>query len=288
MTATAVVGRPAPLKAVGWALLFLGTGFALTLAFALAIAFLSGTPIGGEPGPRFLVIQTVAGLLAYGLMTWAIGLRGLRLTPLDLRWAPLERAGRGFGFGLLLGAAPAFLALGLSTLVGGARFLPDEGDLAAYGTRVGLTALLLAPAALMEELMFRGVPQVVLARAFGRLPAILALSTTFALAHVLNPNGTALGLVNIALAGILLGLAFYTPGGLWTAWGAHLGWNTMLAALDAPVSGHPFAMPMIDYLPGEPVWLTGGAFGPEGGFLATVAISLASFAAWRRGEGRPA
>lgn len=288
MTASAVAARPAPLKAVGWAVLFLAGGFAVTLVFSLALAAVSGTPLTGEPTAGLLVIQTVAGLLAYGLVTWAIGFRGLGLTARDLRWAPFKRAGRGFGFGLLLGAAPALFALGLSTLVGEARFVPDEGDLAAYATRVGLTALVLAPAALMEELMFRGVPQVVLARAFGRLPAILALSTTFALAHVFNPNGTPLGLVNIALAGVLLGLAFYTPGGLWTAWGAHLGWNAMLAALDAPVSGHPFAIPMIDYLPGEPAWLTGGSFGPEGGFLASIAIGLASFAAWRRGEERSA
>lgn len=288
MTATAAAARPAPLKAVGWAVLFLAGGFAVTLAFALALAAVSGTPLASQPTADVLVIQAVAGLLGYALVTWAIGFRGLGLTSRDLRWAPFGRAGRGFGFGLLLGAAPALFALGLSTLVGEARFVSDEGDLAAYGARVGLTALVLAPAALMEEMMFRGVAQVVLARAFGWLPAILALSTTFALVHVFNPNGTPLGLVNIALAGILLGLAFYTPGGLWTAWGAHLGWNTMLAALDAPVSGHAFAIPMIDYLPGEPTWLTGGSFGPEGGLLASFAIGLASFAAWRRREEQPA
>ena len=32
--------------------------------------------------------------------------------------------------------------------------------------------------------------------------------------------------------GILLGVAFYFPGGLWTAFGVHLGWNVTLAALD--------------------------------------------------------
>jgi hypothetical protein len=273
---------------VGWALLFLGCGFVLTTVFALGLALATGTPLAGEPTSGLLVIQTVAGLGAFGLMTWAIGFRGLGFTTRDLRWAPLERAGRGFGLGLVLGAVPALVALGLSTVVGQARFVPDEGGLGDYGVRMGLTALLLAPAALMEELMFRGVPQVVLARAFGRLPAILALSVTFALAHVLNPNSTALGLLNIALAGILLGLAFYLPGGLWTAWGVHLGWNGALAAVDAPVSGHPFTIPMIDYLPGEPAWLTGGSFGPEGGLLASVAIALAASVAWRRREERAA
>ena len=91
----------------------------------------------------------------------------------------------------------------------------------------------------------------------------------FALFHGLNPGITPLGLGNIALAGIFLGVAFYAPGGLWTAFGAHLGWNATLAALDAPVSGLPFSIPLIDYRAGDPVWLSGGHFGPEGGLLAT-------------------
>jgi len=100
------------------------------------------------------------------------------------------------------------------------------------------------------------------------------LAVAFAFAHLNNPNVTALGLGNIALAGVLLGLAFYAPGGLWTATGVHLGWNALLACLDTPVSGLPFRIPMLDYRAGGPAWLTGGGFGPEGGLAATVAMTL--------------
>ena len=41
------------------------------------------------------------------------------------------------------------------------------------------------------------------------------------------------------------------------------------------MSGLPFGIPFIDYRTGEPAWLTGGAFGPEGGLLATVALTVA-------------
>lgn len=280
MTAAAVDGRPSPLKAVGWTVLFLASGFLLTTVLALAATFLTGSAALPAGDPRNLAIQTISGLVAFGFLTWILGLKLLGLTLADLRWVPLERAGRGLGFGLLLGMAPALLALGLS-LVAGASFLPDEGNLSLYLGQVGLTALLLVPAALLEEIAFRGVGQVVLARAIGKLPAIVTLSLIFGLAHLLNPNGTVLGLVNIALAGVFLGVAFYTPGGIWAAWGAHLGWNATLAALDAPVSGLPFRIPLINYSPGGPSWLTGGAFGPEGGMLATVAIALAIGAAWR-------
>jgi uncharacterized protein len=109
----------------------------------------------------------------------------------------------------------------------------------------------------------------------GRGAGVIAVAVMFAFAHLANPNVTALGLGNIAMAGIFLGLAFYAPGGIWTAFGAHLGWNSMLACLDAPVSGLPFRIPLLDYNSGGPTWLTGGAFGPEGGLAATVALTAA-------------
>jgi uncharacterized protein len=288
VTAAAVDGRSSPLRAVGWTVLFLSSGFLLTIVLALAATFVTAAAALPGGDPRQLAIQTVSGLVAFGLVTWMLGMKVLGLTLTDLRWLPLARAGRGFGVGLLLGTAPAMLALGLSLVAGGASFLADEGSLPRYLSQVGLTVLLLVPAALLEEIAFRGVSQVVLARGIGKFPAIIALSLLFALAHLLNPHGTALGMVNIALAGVLLGVAFYTPGGIWAAWGAHLGWNATLAALDAPVSGMPFQIPLIDYAPGGPPWLTGGSFGPEGGMLATVAIAMAIGVAWRWTRKEPA
>ena len=76
-------------------------------------------------------------------------------------------------------------------------------------------------------------------------------------------------------------------GGIWTAVGVHLGWNALLACLDTPVSGVPFRIPLLDYRPGGPVWLTGGGFGPEGGLAATVAMTLGIVMA-RRWAGKDA
>jgi uncharacterized protein len=112
------------------------------------------------------------------------------------------------------------------------------------------------------------------------------IAVAFALAHLDNPNVTPLAIGNIALAGVFLGLAFYAPGGIWTAWGAHLGWNAMLAALDAPMSGLPFRIPFLDYNAGDPAWLTGGSFGPEGGLSSTFALTIAVLVARRWAGGR--
>lgn len=280
MTAAPVSQPLSPPRAVGWAILFLVAGFVLMVAFYAVGAFLTGGH-GGLGTARLILLQSAAGLLAFGLLTWGLGVRWLGLSLAELRYAVPAGAFRGFGLGCLIGWAPAALALALSLVVGGARVLGDSGTTADYLGAILRTTLLLAPAALVEEVMFRGVSQVLLARVVGRGPAVLALSGLFAMAHVFNPNTTALGLVNIGLAGVFLGATFYTPGGLWAAWGAHLGWNATLAALDAPVSGLPFPIPLINYEPGGPPWLTGGTFGPEGGLLATVAIALATLAAWR-------
>jgi membrane protease YdiL (CAAX protease family) len=187
----------------------------------------------------------------------------------------------GFGLGALAGAVAAGVGLAIAALAGGAEWSPDSGTAGEYAGTVATVLLVLAPAALGEEVLFRGVPLLVLALAFGRGTAIVLVAVAFALVHLGNPNVTPLGIGNIALAGVFLGLAFYAPGGIWTAWGAHLGWNGMLAALDAPVSGVPFAIPFIDYEPGDPAWLTGGTFGPEGGLASTLALTIAVFAARR-------
>jgi uncharacterized protein len=133
----------------------------------------------------------------------------------------------------------------------------------------------------MEEVAFRGVALAGITRAAGPGAGILTTAVLFGLAHRLNPAVTPLALGNITLAGVFLALTFRTPGGLWAATGAHLGWNLALAALGAPVSGLPFAIPWIDFRPGGPGWLTGGGFGPEGGVVATAALAVACVVAVR-------
>jgi membrane protease YdiL (CAAX protease family) len=222
-----------------------------------------------------MLLQAVVTLASAALFTWLIGIRRLGLTRHDLRYFTGSRATTGWSTGLAAGAAAAGLAILISVVVGKAGWIDDSGTVGDYVIQSVKTVAVLAPAALAEEVLFRGVPLVLLARAVGRGSAIVAIAVLFALAHILNPNATPLGLGNIALAGIFLGLAFYAPGGIWTAFGAHLGWNALLACLDTPVSGVPFDIPLLDYNAGNPAWLTGGVFGPEGGLAATLALTIA-------------
>jgi CAAX protease family protein len=273
-------------KAIGWSIAFV----VLTLAFAGLLSFgfaivIAGTPQGAfawleTNGPGATLLQAGTTLASTALFTWLIGMRVLRLTLADLRYRVRQRRS-GFVLGTVAGVVAAGVALAIGALAGGAEWVREQGTPASYAQAAATTILILAPAALSEEALFRGVPLVLLAGAMGRGTAVVLLAIAFSLAHFANPNVTMLGIGNIALAGVFLGLAFYAPGGIWTAWGAHLGWNALLAALDTPVSGVPFPIPLLDYEPGDPAWLTGGQFGPEGGLASTVALTLAVLVARR-------
>lgn len=282
MTAPAPESRQI-LKAIGWSVAFLLIGLALsTLLLAGWAAAIAGGDVRlgmarlQQPGGLQAIADGSSRLVAFLLMTWAIGMRALGLDRGDLRWAPAPVGVRGFFGGFGLGALAAGVALVAAVAVGSAYWSRDSGGPVDYVAQVLKTTLVLAPAALSEEIMFRGVPLVLLASVAGRGTALVLVSAAaFSLLHWVNPDVTPLALGNIALAGLFLGVAFYAPGGLWTAFGAHLGWNATLAALDAPVSGLPFDIPLLDYHAGEPAWLSGGRFGPEGGLVATFALALA-------------
>ncbi len=259
-----------------WSLAYVVVGYLGTAALAttVLVGLSGGRPLGQLPQATVALVQAGVGIVIFSGLSFLVGRRILKLDRRELGWAPsregLQGFGTGFGLGLTLGA----LALSAGVLVGVAHWSLDGGSFGQYLTRLAQLAVLLLPAALMEELAFRGLPLAGFRRAVGPGLAIVVTAVLFGLAHRLNPALTALGLGNITLAGIWLGLVFYAPGGLWTATGAHLGWNLALAGLAAPVSGIPFSIPWIDYFPGRPAWLTGGGFGPEGGVFATVALAL--------------
>ena len=181
-----------------------------------------------------------------------------------------------FGFGIAVGVVMALGALAIVFAVGGAEIYVTGESFGRYLGRALPYGVVLAVAALGEELVFRGYPLARLARCVGRGGAALALALVFAGAHVWNPDVSAFGLANIALASLVLSAAFFSPGGLPLAWGVHFGWNgTFALIVDAPVSGVRFDLPAVEYGTGVHEWITGGAFGPEGGFATTVVMTVA-------------
>ena len=104
-------------------------------------------------------------LLSTALFTWLIGMRVLGLTPADLRYRRRAGGRRLRGSGWPAGAlAAGDGARDRRGCVGGAEWIAGQrrpGRLRCAGGAT--TILVLAPAALSEEVMFRGVPLVLLA-----------------------------------------------------------------------------------------------------------------------------
>ncbi|MFI5235134.1 MAG: CPBP family intramembrane glutamic endopeptidase [Gemmatimonadales bacterium] len=265
-------------KAIGWTVAYFVAGFILAALAGVGAHF---------AGAGDLAAEVVGELIGFGLATYIIGVRVLRLDAALLRYREVGRRGRGFAIGLLVGVVPAALAMTVA-LIAGAGWHTLPGGWSASARAVGALLALLLPAAFAEELVFRGTGMVLLARAYGRWPAIIGLAFFFGAMHAFNPGATPFAVANIALAGVYLGVAFYLPGGIWTATGVHLGWNLTLAALGAPVSGLPFSIPYLSYRMGAPAWVTGGSFGPEGGAIAALVLLLAVALVARRAQLRNA
>ncbi len=106
----------------------------------------------------------------------------------------------------------------------------------------------------------------------------------FALLHARNPNVTPLALLNIGLAGAVLGWLYWSEGGLLGCWTFHAVWNFTLAALALPVSGMTFGPPLLSTgIAGAGLpFLSGGAFGPEGSILNTAGLAAALVVLIRR------
>jgi len=250
------------LIALGWVILFIAVCIGLTLGLSRVMPGWGN----GWDIPRTGVIE----VLAFGLATLLVGNLLNKYSWDRMGWR--RPAGTPLLRGVLLGAAMSAAAVALAVVLGGAR-VHLTGDWSVW-PRVALPLLIgLILAALGEELGFRGYPLRRLADGIGVLPAILVLAILFGLAHSRNPSATVFSTVNVALAAIWLSVAFFSNGGMPLAWGAHFGWNAGLSLLfDAPVSGYVLHVPVVEYTPGFHTWVDGGAFGPEGGIVSTIAL----------------
>ncbi len=130
------------------------------------------------------------------------------------------------------------------------------------------------PAAIHEELLFRGYP---FQKIWRRWPAaaIIIFSAGFAVLHIWNDHVTPLALFNIFLGGILLSLAYVRYERLWFPIGLHFAWNLLSGpVLGHAVSGFAAEATLVRVLGEGPAILTGGAFGIEGSLFMTVSEAV--------------
>ena len=227
-----------------------------------------------------LVVGPAMGVLVLWLYAWFVGrIEGRSVVELDR-----PRATR-LAVGALGGLALAALTIGIIALLGGYQ-VTGIGTVAGALTVVGMMCAI----AVTEEVLFRGVILQLLQRAFGTWIALAGSSVLFGLVHLLNPGATLWGAVAIAVeAGLMLGAAFVATRSLWLPIGLHLGWNIALVALFGTVSSGSGAQgSLVEGVTQGPIWLTGGAFGPEASLVAVLACSAvtAVLLVWAHRNGR--
>lgn len=252
--------------ALGWLFLF--------AVLAVGVVILVAGLVPNLGGPAWFVARNGAYMaLGFGVATLVVGRLLNKYSWERMGWTRGPRFGRGVELlrGTAIGAVMAVLAIGLAVVFGARLQLTGDWNVWAGIALPLITGLVIA--ALAEELGFRGYPLRRLSDAIGVLPALLLLAIAFGVVHIGNPSASVFGTVNVVLAGVWLSIAFFSAGGMSLAWGAHFGWNAGLAVLfDAPVSGFRFQVPAVEYTPGAQSWIDGGAFGPEGGIVSTVAL----------------
>jgi membrane protease YdiL (CAAX protease family) len=184
------------------------------------------------------------------------------LAPRDA--APRVTAGMIVGFGLF-SSVLAFLYLG------------GYADHVQFGGFAGLTTQASASlgAAVGEELLFRGAIFRITEEWLGTTAALIVSAVLFGAAHGLNSSATLVGVIAIALeAGVLLGIAYSASRSLWLPIGMHFGWNFSEGGLFGTTVSGGHSHGLVSVTLEGPVYLTGGAFGPEASIIALTACLI--------------
>jgi membrane protease YdiL (CAAX protease family) len=240
----------------------------------LAILILQGAVAVVDPAAlrELTVWGAAAACAAAWLASWVMMSSVESRPPASLGLVVNARAARDGAAGFVFGFAVVSV---VPLAMAAAGWLQLSGRIPATATVLWSTlyvTILLAVAALFEEIAVRGYAFQVLARARGPAVAIVSTALVFAGLHAANPGvgWTAIG--NTLLAGILLGILYWRTLSLWWVTGTHFAWNwTMGVAVGLPVSGLDVGAPVVGVTAGGPGLLTGGDYGPEAGLLLTLA-----------------
>jgi uncharacterized protein len=274
----------------GWRValfILLVAAISLLLTIALRFAYASVTASGvALPHAVFVWDMLYRGsVLATALAAGYLCARVLEGLPWRSLGLTLHRR---WWWDLLIGSAIGFaailVAVAIAKLGGGLHFSFSTGGLAGIARSMIGSAVLLMVAALAEEALFRGYGLQTLARARLASTGVLLTCALFGFVHLANPNVVpGFTMINTALAGVWLGVAYLRTRSLWFPLGVHWGWNWALGwFFGLPISGARFiSHPLLEASDIGPFWLTGGSYGIEGGLAATIALLLFTIYTWR-------
>ncbi|HVG38385.1 MAG TPA: type II CAAX endopeptidase family protein, partial [Pyrinomonadaceae bacterium] len=278
----------------GWRLLVFGLCFFVTI-FALWLLYAVAAQLIFKVSQEWLAafFQSRRGLLFISLISLAAAIFAGWLCGRWLEDLPARALGWGRHEGwlrdLLIGSLYGGLSLGLAVLIGWAGGGYGVGARAAGASAVAAnllgSLLILLVAAAFEEALFRGYPLQTMLRSNPVWVASIPSFVLFGVVHLRNPNVVpGFTFVNTALAGIWLAVGYLRTRSLWFPLGLHWAWNWMMGpVLGLPVSGimQMSGGPLVPLVSVQSDWLTGGAYGPEGGLNSTVSLIASIIFLWR-------
>lgn len=271
--------NPLPVIKQGWmrAILFLFAFFSCAILAGMAgNLIIAGSPmvkeneIPAEQKLNFaLITLSIATVMVLALtVTFRRFIDRRSVNSLGLQWSPFQAdAFTGFNLGItLLGTATLLLHATGKLEWSEAHF--NAGDLSK-----GFMLMVLI--AITEEAVFRAYILNNLLDSFNKWVALGLSAAMFTLAHASNPGISFLPVVNLLLAGLLLGINFIYTRNIWFAVFFHFIWNFIQGpVLGYTVSGLPLQGILQPELKGAS-WVTGGAFGLEGSFITSSLLVLA-------------
>jgi membrane protease YdiL (CAAX protease family) len=274
----------------------LAGGIARALAFLLllyllqaAIVTLLAVPIGLLDVATYDQRQVNGAiLLLSALAATAIMIRSIDVRPWgDVGLTRAAARARALVGGLTLGGGTIGAACAALLAVGWLRIVPTTPG-SSLAAAMQISAFLLT-AAFAEEINCRGYLLTAIRDGVGAWLAVAITSLLFGLAHLFNAGVTIESFVNVTLAGVFLAAIRLTFDSLYAASAAHAAWNWVMAVpFHAAVSGIQFEAPDYRTASQGPAWLTGGAWGPEGGVAAALSmlagLAYLHRARLRRGE----
>jgi membrane protease YdiL (CAAX protease family) len=265
-----------PLIKQGWlrALLYFICISVITYVFTISASyFINQSPAGTEKGDenvlQFGLMYSLMGLLIF-LFTWIFRKK------IDRRsFESLGFTWKGYNIEAGLGLFTALAILGIGSVV-----LVSAGYLSFTGSEFDslpllVEVLIMIVVAFVEELLFRGYLLNNLLQSMNRWVALIISAALFSFFHGSNPDVTVFAIINIFLAGILLGLNYIFTQNLWFSIIFHFAWNYFQGpVLGYDVSGLKLTTLLQQSVTGPQLW-TGGLFGFEGSLLCPLLILAA-------------
>ena len=251
----------APWRIVLFALATSASGFVALNAIVTPLALFT-TPFGITLD-RTIWTFLLALLGGHVIMLKWIDPRPWTYVGLDRSAARPSMLGKGFVLGSTAIAIPVLLLIGVHWM----GRVPEPSS--SWWGAAARVSFFLLPAALWEELLFRGYVFAVLRQVWGWRTTLLVTCLAFGAVHLNNPDASLRSASLVALAGVFLGAVLVVTRSLYAAWMAHFAWNwTMAVLFHTAVSGFPLEAPNYKYVDSGPDWATGGLWGPEGGLAA--------------------